>query len=149
MTDLTVNGKKFRSTPTATPLLWVLREALGLTGTRVRLRRRSGAHGAPRRRGDPLLRAPLARRRQSVTTTRGSRPTRRSFAGGIAEEVPQWARQSGQIMSAAILLRDCPKPTDKDVDDCMSGNICRCGTYQRIRKAIHLAAKMKAGGTKK
>src|SRR5437879_6729993 len=65
----------------------------------------------------------------------------------IAEDVPQCGYcQSGQIMAAAVLLRENPKPTDQDIDDAMTGNICRCGTYQRIRRAIHLAAKMKAEG---
>jgi aerobic-type carbon monoxide dehydrogenase small subunit (CoxS/CutS family) len=59
----------------------------------------------------------------------------------IAEDVPQCGYcQSGQIMSAAALLAKKQKPTDADIDDAMSGNICRCGTYQRIRKAIHRAA---------
>jgi aerobic-type carbon monoxide dehydrogenase small subunit (CoxS/CutS family) len=59
----------------------------------------------------------------------------------IEEDVPQCGYcQSGQIMSAVALLRKKPKPTDADIDDAMSGNICRCGTYQRIRKAIHRAA---------
>ncbi len=68
----------------------------------------------------------------------------------IEEDVPQCGYcQSGQIMSAAVLLRENPNPTDQDIDDAMSGNICRCGTYQRIRKAIHRAAQMqKEGGTK-
>jgi isoquinoline 1-oxidoreductase alpha subunit len=58
-------------------------------------------------------------------------------------DVPQCGYcHSGQIMSAAVLLRENPKPTDKDIDDAMSGNICRCGTYPRVRKAIHLAAEM-------
>src|SRR5438876_795698 len=65
----------------------------------------------------------------------------------IAEDVPQCGYcQSGQIMAAAILLRENSNPSAADVDDCMTGNICRCGTYQRIRRAIRLAAKMKAEG---
>ncbi len=65
----------------------------------------------------------------------------------IAEDVPQCGYcQSGQIMAAAVLLRENPQPSDEDIDDAMDGNICRCGTYQRIRRAIHLAARMKADG---
>jgi isoquinoline 1-oxidoreductase alpha subunit len=65
----------------------------------------------------------------------------------IAHDVPQCGYcQSGQIMAAAVLLREKPKPTDADVDDCMTGNICRCGTYQRIRRAIHLAAELRGNG---
>ena len=65
----------------------------------------------------------------------------------VAEDVPQCGYcQSGQIMSAAVLLREKPQPTDEDIDLAMSGNICRCGTYQRIRCAIHRAAEMKAKG---
>src|SRR5207249_9574462 len=63
----------------------------------------------------------------------------------IEEDVPQCGYcQSGQIMAAAVLLRENSNPTDADIDDCMTGNICRCGTYQRIRRAIRLAAKMRA-----
>ena len=65
----------------------------------------------------------------------------------IAEDVPQCGYcQSGQIMAAAVLLREKPKPTDDDIDDGMAGNICRCGTYQRIRKAIHRAAEHASEG---
>jgi aerobic-type carbon monoxide dehydrogenase small subunit (CoxS/CutS family) len=65
----------------------------------------------------------------------------------IAEDVPQCGYcQSGQIMAAAVLLSENPSPNDSDIDDCMTGNICRCGTYQRIRRAIHRAAKILAGG---
>jgi aerobic-type carbon monoxide dehydrogenase small subunit (CoxS/CutS family) len=64
----------------------------------------------------------------------------------IEIDVPQCGYcQSGQIMSAAVLLKENPKPTDTDIDEAMSGNICRCGTYQRIRRAIHRAAEIAAG----
>ena len=67
----------------------------------------------------------------------------------IEEDVPQCGYcQSGQIMSAAVLLKEKPDPTDTDIDIAMSGNICRCGTYQRIRCAIHRAAEMAKGGAK-
>jgi isoquinoline 1-oxidoreductase alpha subunit len=65
----------------------------------------------------------------------------------IDVDVPQCGYcQSGQIMAAAVLLRETPNPTDDDIDDGMAGNVCRCGTYQRVRRAIHLAAEMKAKG---
>jgi len=93
----------------------------------------------------PVLRAAG----KEVTTIEGlshdlSHPLQRAW---IAEDVPQCGYcQSGQIMAAAVLLRENPNPADAEIDDAMSGNICRCGTYQRIRRAIHLAARMKATG---
>jgi isoquinoline 1-oxidoreductase alpha subunit len=93
---------------------------------------------------------PVARAEgKEVTTIEGlaldlGRPLRQAW---IAEDVPQCGYcQSGQIMSAAVLLRENPRPSDADIDDAMTGNLCRCGTYQRIRRAIHLAAQMKAKG---
>jgi aerobic-type carbon monoxide dehydrogenase small subunit (CoxS/CutS family) len=77
----------------------------------------------------------------------GSHPVQRAW---IADDVPQCGYcHSGQIMSAAALLAENQKPTDADIDEAMSGNICRCGTYQRIRRAIHRAAGMMAEGGKK
>jgi len=67
----------------------------------------------------------------------------------VEEDVPQCGYcQSGQLMSAAVLLRENPKPSDDDVDDAMAGNICRCGTYARIRRAIHRAAAARSGGAR-
>jgi isoquinoline 1-oxidoreductase subunit alpha len=138
-----------------TPLLWVIRENLGLTGTKygcgMALCGACTVHldgEAVRSCVTPVSRAAG----KSVTTIEGlssdlSHPLQRAW---IAEDVPQCGYcQSGQIMSAAVLLRENPKPTDADIDDAMSGNVCRCGTYQRIRKAIHLAAQMKTGGAGK
>lgn len=135
-----------------TPLLWVLRESLGLTGTKfgcgMALCGACTVHldgEAVRSCVTPISRASG----KEVTTIEGlssdlSHPLQRAW---IAEDVPQCGYcQSGQIMSAAVLLRENPKPTDADIDDAMTGNICRCGTYQRIRRAIHLAAQMKAKG---
>jgi aerobic-type carbon monoxide dehydrogenase small subunit (CoxS/CutS family) len=77
----------------------------------------------------------------------GNHPVQRAW---IAEDAPQCGFcHSGQIMTAAALLAENPKPSDADIDDAMSGNICRCGTYQRIRRAIHRAAKMMAEGGRK
>ncbi len=135
-----------------TPLLWVLRENLGLTGTKfgcgMALCGACTVHldgEAVRSCVTPVSRAAG----KTVTTIEGlsddlSHPLQRAW---IAEDVPQCGYcQSGQIMSAAILLRENPRPTDSEIDDAMTGNICRCGTYQRVRRAIHLAAEMKAKG---
>jgi isoquinoline 1-oxidoreductase alpha subunit len=93
--------------------------------------------------------APLSRvEGKTVTTIEGlssdnSHPVQRAW---IEIDVPQCGYcQSGQIMSAAVLLKENPKPTDTDIDEAMSGNICRCGTYPRIRRAIHRAAELTAG----
>ena len=156
MTDLTVNGKKVSvDVDPRTPLLWVLREALGLTGTKFGCGMAQCGACTVHLDGEAIRSciAPLSRAAGKTVTTIEGLPTELGVplqSAWIAEEVPQCGYcQSGQIMSAAILLRDCPKPTDKDVDDCMAGNICRCGTYSRIRRAIHVAARMKAEGTKK
>ena len=153
MTTLTVNQKKYQlDVDPATPLLWVLREKLQLTGTKfgcgMALCGACTVHldsEAVRSCVTPMWRAAG----KDVVTVEGlapefARPLQQAW---IAEDVPQCGYcQSGQIMAAAVLLRENPKPTDQDIDDAMTGNICRCGTYQRIRRAIHLAAKMKAEG---
>jgi isoquinoline 1-oxidoreductase alpha subunit len=153
MTTLTVNHKKYEvDVPSDTPLLWVLREKLQLTGTKfgcgMALCGACTVHldgEAVRSCVTPMSRAAG----KQVVTIEGLAP---EFASPlqqawIAEDVPQCGYcQSGQIMAAAVLLRENPKPTDQDIDDAMTGNICRCGTYQRIRRAIHLAAKTKAEG---
>src|SRR5437667_384422 len=135
-----------------TPLLWVLRETLGLTGTKfgcgMALCGACTVHldgEAVRSCVTPVSRAAG----KEVATIEGlspdlSHPLQRAW---VAEDVPQCGYcQSGQIMAAAILLRENPRPTDAEIDDAMTGNICRCGTYPRIRKAIHRAAEMKATG---
>ena len=153
MISLTVNGKSVQvDTDNDTPLLWVLRETLGLTGTKfgcgMALCGACTVHldgEAVRSCVTPVSRAAG----KEVTTIEGlspnlNHPLQRAW---IAEDVPQCGYcQSGQIMAAAVLLRDNPRPSDAEIDDAMSGNICRCGTYQRIRRAIHLAAQMKAKG---
>jgi isoquinoline 1-oxidoreductase subunit alpha len=153
MISLKVNGhERSVDVPPDMPLLWVLRETLGLTGTKfgcgMALCGACTVHldgEAVRSCVTPVSRAVG----KSVTTVEGlstdlSNPLQQAW---IAEEVPQCGYcQSGQLMAAAVLLRENPHPTDADIDDSMAGNICRCGTYQRIRKAIHRAAEMKAGG---
>ena len=151
MTSLTVNRKKYEldADPT-TPLLWVLREKLQLTGTKFGCGMSLCGACTVHLNGEAVRSCvtPLSRAAgKEVVTIEGlspelARPLQQAW---IAEDVPQCGYcQSGQIMAAAVLLRENSNPNDKDVDDCMTGNICRCGTYQRIRRAIHLAAKLKA-----
>ena len=153
MIKLTVNRKDHTiEVSPDTPLLWVLRESLGLTGTKfgcgMALCGACTVHldgEAVRSCVTPVSRAAG----KAVTTIEGlspdlSHPLQRAW---IAEDVPQCGYcQSGQIMAAAVLLRENPRPTDAEIDDAMSGSICRCGTYPRIRRAIHLAAKIRVKG---
>jgi isoquinoline 1-oxidoreductase subunit alpha len=130
-----------------TPLLWVLRDTLGLTGTKYGCGQSlCGActvhlDGAPIRSCQTKLADAAA---GAITTIEGlsvgsTHPIQKAW---IAEEVPQCGYcQSGMIMSAAALLAGKPKPEDKDIDAALAGHICRCGTYQRIRQAIHRAAR--------
>src|SRR6202030_1429563 len=151
MTSFTLSGKSVNvEDDPSTPLLWVPRDSLGLTGTKfgcgMALCGACTVHldgQAIRSCVTPLSRVEGKR----VTTIEGlssnlSHPLQRAW---IEVDVPQCGYcQSGQIMSAAVLLRENPKPTDTDIDEAMSGNICRCGTYIRIRRAIHRAAEMAA-----
>jgi isoquinoline 1-oxidoreductase alpha subunit len=149
MPTLTVNGQPREvSADPAMPLLWVLREVLGLTGTKYGCGiAQCGActvhlDGTPVRSCQLPLSAVGAKK---VTTIEGlstdaSHPVQQAW---IELQVPQCGYcQSGQIMSAAALIATTPKPTDGDIDRAMTGNICRCGTYQRIRAAIHRAAEL-------
>ncbi|MEP6690518.1 MAG: (2Fe-2S)-binding protein [Gemmatimonadaceae bacterium] len=145
--SITVNGerKSVDVTPD-TPLLWVLRDSLGMTGTKFGCgMAQCGActvhiDGQPTR---SCVMPVAAVAGKKITTIEGLSPDRSHALqqAWIAEEVPQCGYcQSGQLMSAAALLVKHPKPTDAQIDQAMSGNICRCGTYNRIRKAIHRAA---------
>jgi isoquinoline 1-oxidoreductase alpha subunit len=151
-----VNGKQVSvdSSP-ATPLLWVIRESLGLTGTKYGCGMAQCGACAVHIDGQAVRSCvtPVARAvGKQVTTIEGlssdlSHPLQQAW---IEIDVPQCGYcQSGQIMSAAVLLAENPKPTDDDIDQGMSGNICRCGTYPRIRHAIHRAAEIKAQGRPK
>ena len=132
-----------------TPLLWVLRDTLGLTGTKYGCGiSQCGActvhlDGVATR----TCVLPVSQvGTQKITTIEGLAPSKDKLhpvqAAWIAEDVPQCGYcQSGQIMAAAALLAKNAKPSDADIDSAMSGNLCRCGTYQRIRRAIHRAAK--------
>jgi isoquinoline 1-oxidoreductase alpha subunit len=147
MISLTVNGaRKDIDVPPEMPLLWALRDTLGLTGTKFGCGiGQCGActvhlDGAAVRSCQTTLTAAAGK---SITTIEGLSPTSSHALqiAWIAEQVPQCGYcQSGQLMSAAALLARTPKPTDQQIDQAMSGNICRCGTYQRIKRAIHRAA---------
>jgi aerobic-type carbon monoxide dehydrogenase small subunit (CoxS/CutS family) len=128
------------------PLLWVLRENLGLTGTKFGCGlAQCGActvhlDGTAVRSCTTTASAAAGKK---ITTIEGLSPNASHplQTAWVAEQVPQCGYcQSGQLMSAAALLAKTPKPTDAQIDTAMSGNICRCGTYQRIRRAIHRAA---------
>lgn len=143
-----LNGKQVSlDVDFGTPLLWVLRDQLHLTGTKYGCGR--GLCGACTVHvNDTATRAcitPIERiSKKSITTIEGlsenhNHPVQRAW---IAENVPQCGYcQSGQIMSAAALLAQDAQPSDNKIDQVMSGNLCRCGTYPRIRRAIHRAAK--------
>jgi aerobic-type carbon monoxide dehydrogenase small subunit (CoxS/CutS family) len=145
---LTVNGRRHEvNVDHDTPLLWVLRDALGLTGTKYGCgTAQCGACTVHL--GNHAVRScvtPVSSVGGSaITTIEGlsSDATHRVQRAWIAEEVPQCGYcQSGQIMSATALLSSNPKPSDDDIDTAMAGNACRCGTYDRIRRAIHRAAR--------
>ena len=148
MIALTVNGKQYNlDVPPDMPLLWVIRDTLGLTGTKFGCGlSQCGActvhlDGNPTRSCVTQVSAAVGKK---VTTIEGLSPNTSHAlqVAWIAEQVPQCGYcQSGQLMTAAALLARKPKPTDADIDAAMSGNICRCGTYQRIRRAIHRAAR--------
>ena len=153
MISLTVNGTSQRvDVSPDTPLLWVLRDHLGLTGTKYGCGMALCGACTVHVNGQAIRSCVMpisAAAGKSVLTIEGlsrdgSHPLQQAW---IAEEVPQCGYcQSGQIMAAAVLLRENPRPSDADIDDAMSGNICRCGTYQRIRRAIHRAAAAPAEG---
>ena len=137
-----------------TPLLWVLRDTLGLTGTKYGCGiAQCGActvhvDEQPTRSCSLPLEIAAASEIITIEAVAG-READAVRAAWIARDVPQCGFcQSGQIMSAVALLRAKPIPTDEDIDIAMSGNICRCATYNRIRAAIHDAAASRAGRTK-
>ncbi len=153
MIKLKVNGKDCSADVSRdTPLLWVLRESLGLTGTKFGCGMAQCGACTIHLDGEAVRSCvtPISRAEgKEVITIEGlSTGVGRALQQAwIIEDVPQCGYcQSGQIMAAALLLRENPNPTDGDIDDGMAGNICRCGTYQRIRRAIHLAAKLKGQG---
>jgi isoquinoline 1-oxidoreductase subunit alpha len=147
--QFTLNGAETTvDVPEDMPLLWVLRETLGLTGTKYSCGIAQCGSCMVHLDGDPAFSCitpitAVAGRR--VTTIEGlaqgdePHPVQQAW---LEIDVPQCGYcQSGQIMAAAALLARKPDPTDADIDEAMSGNLCRCGTYNRIRAAIHAAAK--------
>ncbi len=148
MVSLTVNGKtrKVDADP-STPLLWVLRDNLGMTGTKfgcgMQLCGACTVHldGKPVRSCGTPLSAAAGRKITTIEAIGNTAAGKKVQAAWRELDVPQCGYcQSGQIMSATALLASKPKPTDADIDAAMDGNICRCGTYPRIRAAIHKAA---------
>ncbi len=149
MTTLNVNGKSVDvDADPSTPVLWALRDTLGMTGTKFGCGVAAcGActvhiNGQPTRSCVTPIAAAVG---QKITTIEGisnGRVGKAVQAAWIAHDVAQCGYcQSGQIMTATALLEGNKKPSDSDIDAAMAGNICRCGTYQRIRAAIHSAAK--------
>jgi isoquinoline 1-oxidoreductase alpha subunit len=149
MTSFFLNGKPVEvEVDPSTPLLWVLRESLAMTGTKFGCGMALCGACTVHLDGQAIRScvAPLSRATgKRVTTIEGlsdnlTHPLQKAW---IELDVPQCGYcQSGQLMSAAVLLAENSKPTDRDIDEAMSGNICRCGTYLRIRKAIHRAAEL-------
>ncbi len=142
---LDINGKAVtvQAAPD-TPLLWVLRDELLMTGTKYGCGIAQCGACTVHLDGQPTrsCQTPIAALAGvKVTTIEGLGGTHPLQVAWVKHDVPQCGYcQSGQIMSAAALLAQTPKPTDQDIDGAMSGNICRCGTYQRIRAAIKDAA---------
>ncbi len=155
MLSFHVNGKKVDvDAAPETPLLWVLRDHLGLCGTKFGCGMALCGACTVHIDGE-AVRSCVTRVREAdgkaVTTIEGVgggelHPLQKAW---MAENVPQCGYcQPGQIMQAAALLRAKPRPSDEEINAAMSGNLCRCGMYDRIRKAIHVAADMPAGGAK-
>jgi len=146
---LQVNGSEHEvDAPPDMPLLWVLRDLLGMTGTKFGCGiAQCGActvhvDGSPLRSCVTPVEAVAGRKITTIEglSADGSHPVQRAWAE--LDVVQCGYCQSGQIMSAVALLAEVPAPTDEDIDHALSGNLCRCGTYQRIRAAVHRAAEL-------
>lgn len=149
MVTINVNGKprEVNADP-AMPLLWAIRDILGMTGTKFGCGIAQCGACTVHLDGTPIrsCSVPLSAVGDKPVLTieglspDGNHPVQRAW---VEKQVPQCGYcQSGQIMSAAALLEKTPNPTDAEIDAAMAGNICRCGTYQRIRAAIHHAAEL-------
>ena len=148
MTKLNINGKPYDvDLPGDTPLLWALRDQIGLTGTKfgcgMALCGACTVHidGEPGRACVTPISSLAGKKITTIEGLEADKVGRAVQAAWIDVGVPQCGYcQAGQVMSAAALLKKKPNPTDADIDDAMAGNICRCGTYARIRAAIKQAA---------
>jgi isoquinoline 1-oxidoreductase alpha subunit len=154
MTNIKVNGRTLDTDAAPdTPLLWVLRDHLGMTGTKFGCGMALCGACTVHLDGTAVRSCVLpltAVEGRAITTIEGLSPDRSHAVqkAWLEIDVPQCGYcQSGQIMSAAALLRRNPHPSDADIDAAMSGNLCRCGTYPRIRRAIHRAAELLGAGT--
>lgn len=151
----TINGntETIRDVDPSTPLLWVLRDHLGLVGTKYGCGISQCGACTVHVEGDPVRSCSMpvsAAEGKSVTTIEGLATNAAELTpvqqAWMENDVPQCGYcQAGQIMSATALLEANPDPSDEDIDAAMSGNFCRCGTYPRIRAAIHAAAKAQRG----
>ena len=148
MINLEINGKKRGvDVDPSTPLLWVLRDNLGMTGTKfgcgMALCGACTVHldGKPIRSCITPVSAAAGKKVATIESVAATAVGKKLQSAWTALDVPQCGYcQSGQIMSAVALLNEKPKPTDADIGEAMAGNICICGTYPRIRAAIHRAA---------
>jgi isoquinoline 1-oxidoreductase alpha subunit len=153
MTTLQINGRpRALATPDDTPLLWVLRDELGMTGTKfgcgLALCGACTVHvdGQPTRACVTPASSLAGRSIQTIEHMESDRIGRTVQQAWVAENVAHCGYcQAGQIMAAVALLKAAPQPSEAQIDEAMSGNICRCGTYPRIRAAIRRAARSLAG----
>ncbi len=151
MISLTINGKRHTvDVNPDTPLLWVIRDHVGLTGTKFGCGMSQCGASTVLIEGKAVrsCQTPVSKATgKKILTTEGIPVTHPVKKAWIELDVPQCGYcQSGQMLQAVALLNTKPNPTDDDIDEFMSGCICRCGTYQRIRQAIHLASGMPAKG---
>jgi isoquinoline 1-oxidoreductase alpha subunit len=153
MPALTINGKQHNvDLPEDTPILWTLRDQLGMTGTKfgcgMALCGACTVHldGEPIRSCITPISAAVGKKITTIEAIAEDKVGKSVQEAWMALGVPQCGYcQAGQIMSATALLRATPNPSDKDIDDAMSGNICRCGTYTRIKAAIKQVAAQNGG----
>ena len=149
MTSLTINGKEYKvDAPEGIPLLWVIREQCGLTGTKFGCGIAQCGACTVHIDGQPVrscVTPAISAEGKNITTIEGIAPDKNTLhivqQAWIEELTPQCGYcQSGQIMSAVALLNENPSPSDEEIDAAMSGNICRCGMYGRIKSAIKRAS---------